>query len=330
MRVIFDDRWSGDNGIGRYSKELAARISHEGVSSMLQSMPTSPLDPFRLSYKLRNEVEGVYYSPGYNAPLMSRVPYIFTLHDLNHIDRNENSNVLKRLYYQSVLRVLCRRAEAIVTVSDFSRSRIIDWFGIAPEHVFNVGNGVSEIFHNNSEKYRPGYRYALCVGNRKEHKNEKGALRAFLSSDLQSDYRLIFTGPVDGELKAIAQAHGAGHRVIFAGQLTEEKLASLYKGAEFLLFPSFYEGFGLPIIEAFASGTPVITSNVTAMPEVSGGAAILVNPGDIKSISAGINKLIDSPELVSEMRNMGLERALYYRWSAVSGRLSELLAQVYT
>jgi glycosyltransferase involved in cell wall biosynthesis len=327
MNCVFDSRWAGAHGIGRFAKELAARLPHAELDA--NGRPMSPLDPVRLA-KVRFHPNQWFLSPGYNAPLFSSVPYLLTVHDLNHIDRPDNSSIVKRLYYRLVLRRLCRRARAVLTVSEFSRGRIVEWMGLDRNRVFNVGNGVSEAFVPQGRRHDAGGDYVLCVSNRRGHKNEEGLLHAFSRSSLASSLKLVLTGESSASLQELARTLGVSERLVFAGRVSEDELAALYRGALFLVFPSFYEGFGLPIIEAFACGTPVITSNVTSMPEIAGDAALLVDPYDADAIAEAMVRLASSPELRNVLVARGFGRIGNFSWDAVAGRVKAAVTAVDT
>ena len=320
MAAIFDGRWIGDHGIGRFARELRARLPVRELEA--PGRPMSPLDPLRLA-RLPAGAGDWLLSPGYNAPLAGALPYVFTIHDLNHIDRPDNSSAAKRLYYRLVLRRLCLRARAVLTVSDYSRRRIAAWSGVPVERVFDVGNGVSSVFRPDGERHRPGYDYVLCVGNRRGHKNEEGLVRAFARAGLPAQMRLVLTGDPTPALAALAAACGIGERLAFAGRVDEEGLARLYRGARLLSFPSFYEGFGLPVVEAFACGTPVLTSNVTSLPEIAGDAACLVDPASDDAIAAGLARLHADEGLRATLVARGLARAPQYSWDAVTSRVRD-------
>lgn len=163
--------------------------------------------------------------------------------------------------------------------------------------------------------------YVICVSNRKGHKNESRLLDAFALAKLPADVKLVLTGTPDSALLARALSLNIGSRLVFSGNLDEERLADLYRGALFLIFPSLYEGFGLPIIEAFSCGTPVITSNVTAMPEIAGEAACLVDPNNVEDIANSIDDLYQSQDLRAALRKKGLIRARSFNWQAVVDRI---------
>lgn len=325
MQMIFDSRWVGDHGIGRFAGEISSRIKFKSLR--LSGSPSSPMDPIKLTgVLLRNSLrERIFVSPGYNGPLLATCPYIITVHDLNHVDRLENSNFSKRMYYRFILKRVCLRAAAVMTVSEYSRQRISEWMGLDEKRIFNVGNGVSSVFSVDGEKNDFGFEYVLCVSNRRGHKNEEGALRGFLKAGLPEHVRLVFTGVASGGIVNEIERLQAHHRVHFTGRLSEESLAALYRGAQLLLFPSFYEGFGLPIVEAFASGTPVICSNVTSMPEIAGEAALLIDPYSDESIAAAARELYYSEHLRDVLKQKGIERVAYFNWDAVAARVSHVI-----
>lgn len=318
MTCVFDVRWIGDHGIGRFAREVGARLPH--TSLVTGGRPSSPIDPIRLSTLPFGSNEWLL-SPGINGPLCNSVPYVMTVHDLNHIDRQDNSSAYKRLYYRTILKRLCGNATAVLTVSEFSRARIIDWFGVSESRVFNVMNGVSRAFQREGPVHQSAVPYFLCVSNRRGHKNENGVLEAFASTDPALNTRLVLTGEASPELREAATKLGVTERLSFAGRVSEHELAALYRGALALVFPSFYEGFGLPIVEAFACGTPVITSNVTAMPEIAGDAAMLVDPTKVSDIAHCMAALTNDSALREHFIARGYERSLLYSWDSVCDRI---------
>lgn len=329
MPCLFDSRWIGQHGIGRFARELHARLAVNDLAA--SGRPMSPTDTLHLSAitKKYNKNDWLL-SPGYNAPLISNIPYVFSIHDLNHIDRPDNSSLLKRLYYNLILRRLCQRSRAILTVSEYSRERIAEWSGVQPYRIFNVGNGVSKNFSPEGRRYELDGGYLLCVSNRRGHKNETGMVQAFARARLPGNTKLVFTGEASPNLLELAENLEIANRLVFTGKVSEDDLAALYRGALFLVFPSFYEGFGLPIIEAFASGTPVITSNVTSMPEIAGDAALLVDPNDVNDIATAIEKLYDSEELRTELIQRGFKRVANFTWDAVADRVKAAVKAVDT
>lgn len=328
MIFFYDARWIGDHGIGRVARVLddALHLKHLDV----KGTPSSPLDTFYLWLATLKQIpkDGGLFTPGYNAPLFVSRPFVFTIHDLNHIDRPENASFLKSIYYSLIMKRACRNAAAILTVSEFSKKRIIEWARVSETKVINIGNGVDENYNANVEPYLPGFRYLLSVSNRKAHKNEPRIVQAFVMAKIDSDIRLLFTGNPTEELMSKIRSLGIEERVVFAGRVPEEELPSLYRGAVGLVFPSLYEGFGLPVIEAMSCGIPVLTSNTTSLPEVAGGAALLVNPESVEDIAEGIASLCNDAALVKKLIGQGFDQAAQFSWPITAHKVREALVNV--
>ena len=324
MKIYIDERWIGEHGIGRFASVLANKINFSTLN--MAGSPSSPVDAIRFFFRiLACSKNALVFSPGYNAPVFIRRPFIFTIHDLNHIDRGENSSFLKRLYYRWIMRRACHRAQAVLTVSEFSKRRIVDWSGIPAERVINVGNGVDAGYSPSALAYRPGYPYVLSVSNRKAHKNEPRLIEAFSRARLSDEVRLVFTGdPTPAVLETIAQCR-LHERVVFIGRVEEAELPGLYCGALALAFPSLYEGFGLPVIEAMACGCPVLTSSTTSLPEVAGDAAVLVDPTSVQAIADGISAVCGDEPLRAEMIRKGYVQAARFSWDEVVRKAAMVL-----
>jgi glycosyltransferase involved in cell wall biosynthesis len=328
LKTYFDARWIGDHGIGRVAKVLDEHLKFSHLA--LGGRPSSPFDTLRMFFAIlfRTEAGSCTFTPGYNAPLFINRRYVMTVHDLNHIDRSENGGFLKSVYYSLIMRRACRNSNFVLTVSEFSRQRIMDWAGLPSERVVNIGNGFDDTYNANVLPYLPGYPYMLCVSNRKAHKNEPRVLEAFALAKLPEDVRLVLTGKSTEALLQQASQLGIDGRVIFLGRVEESELPSLYRGAVALLFPSLYEGFGLPVIEAMACGTPVLTSNTTSLPEVAGDAAILVDPTSVPEIANGIQRLFHDAMLREDLSAKGLVQCAQFRWPETVRKVRMVLEAV--
>ncbi|AFH39309.1 glycosyltransferase [Thermus thermophilus JL-18] len=311
--VVADTRWIGLHGIGRFAREVIARLPR--VSPLPGSL--SLLHPFEaiwLSTLLLRVRPRVYFSPGFNPPLWSPVPLVFTIHDLIHVRFPEETNPRKRAYYHFVVRPATARAYRVLTVSEFSKQEILEWAGLPEEKVVVVGNGVGPEFSPQGKRYEPGYPYVFYVGNTKPHKNFNRLLEAFARSGLLGEVRLVCTGTPSARVRGLIQELGLEKHVVFAGTIPDELLPAYYRGALALILPSLYEGFGLPALEAMACGTPVVTSSVTSLPEVVGDAAVLVDPYDVESIAWGVRRVVEDSSLRKELRRKGLKRAKQFSW----------------
>ena len=322
--ILYDARWIGNHGIGRFAGELQKRLYGLGAFQALRP-PFHPLDPFLLGRALKNANPELFFSPGYNSPVGWPGRFIFTLHDLNHLCVRDNSNALKRAYYQYVIKPACHNAACVLTVSEYSRREISAWAKIQQERIVNVGNGVGLPFTPAGRKCDPGFEYLLYVGSRKPHKNLPRLLQAYAISGVRREVRLLLSGHPEKNLLIEIDRLGLRSDVAFADLSSDIALSEAYRGAAGFLFPSLYEGFGLPPIEAMACGVPVLTSNVCSLPEVVDDAALLVNPGDVEEIAAGIRRLVWDTDLRLQLTNKGLRRAAHFSWEKTANVTEQVL-----
>jgi glycosyltransferase involved in cell wall biosynthesis len=322
--IYADQRWVGDHGIGRFARHVLADQGYSPIP--LTGHPAAPLDTLRLTRALRGlSRDDLFFSPGYTPPLSCPSPFVITIHDLSHIHCPENSSSLIRLYYATVMKRACRRAARILTVSEFTRAEILDWAGLHPNAVRNVGCGVEPSYRPDGDVSLFPFPYLLCVSNRKRHKNEARVVGAFAQSGLAQTMRLVFTGDSTPQLARCIEQHHLTTSIGFVGRVPEDRLPPLYRGAEALIFPSLYEGFGLPILEAMACGTPVVTANITGMPETAGGAALLVDPTLVDEIAEAMKRVVSDTSLRRQLRDKGLVRASTFSWQHTAGLVREIL-----
>ena len=322
--VYADQRWIGNHGIGRFAREVLTGLAYRPIE--LSTHPAAPFDAWRLAQALSPATPNdLFFSPGYNTPLFSSSPFIFTIHDLSHIHCPENSSALIRFYYATILKRACHRAVRILTVSEFTRSQIVEWSGVIPEKVFNVGCGIGPAYCPEETEHGLPFPYLFSVSNRKRHKNEWRMIEAFAKARIDPQIHLVLTGSRTPSLVRLIERLKIAGRVDFLGAVPEERLPSIYRGALASILVSLYEGFGLPLLEAMACGTPVITSNITAMPEIAGGAALLVNPTDTEEISHAIERTIHDSSLRARLRAQGLVRAAQFSWADTRAKVHQLL-----
>jgi glycosyltransferase involved in cell wall biosynthesis len=220
------------------------------------------------------------------------------------------------------------KAFKVLTISEFSRQRIIDWSGIDPSRVVDVSCGVDSCYTPDVNPFVTGFPYFLCVSNRKAHKNEPRILEAFAKAKLDPSVHLLFTGKPNEQLLSLGKQLQIDKRIVFMGRVPEEDLPGLYRGALALVFPTLYEGFGLPVIESMACGTPVITSNTTSLPEVAGDAAIMVDPLSVEQIAAGIEKLYSDPKFRELLIQRGIKQAKKFSWDTVVKNVKDVISEL--
>jgi glycosyltransferase involved in cell wall biosynthesis len=326
MEIIFDTRWFGAHGIGRFAYEVYSRC---GIFSALPNLgkPTSPLDPIRLYRHLALAKGARFISPGYNAPVGRPIEFMFTIHDLCHIDMPQDMAYAKKLYYAAVVKPAVSNALRVFTDSEFSRTRILEWSGAPDDKVITVGCAPSSTFCPSGPKHLRSKPYVFCCSNRKPHKNEFRLVDAFKITKTHREATLVFSGFPTPELLRHIHNLELASQVEFTGLLGEEDLASWYRGAVLTAFVSLYEGFGLPVIESMACGTPVVASNSTSLPEVAGDAAILVEATSTEDIAQGIDSIFFDQAIRDDLRKRGSENASRFSWAKVAERVLEASAE---
>src|SRR5690606_33510380 len=311
--VLIDNRWAGDTGIGRLCKEVIKHSPAEVNSTFVTSkMGLGNLfSPLMLSNEIRKAKPDVFYSPSFMPPVAFSTPYIFTVHDLMHLFYYSK---MHRAYYQQVIARLAKKAKKIITVSQFSKGQLVDILGLNPDLIRVIYNGVDPGFASNHEKYGMERPYLLYVGNRRKNKNLAAMLVAFAQADIPKDFVFLLTGNPNPELIVLLSRLKITSRVRFLGFVKETELPKLYKGAYATMFVSLMEGFGLPVIESMASGTPVLPSSESSLPEVAGDAALCVNPYEVGAITEGINRLFNDQDLYNDLKEKGIRRAQDFSW----------------
>jgi glycosyltransferase involved in cell wall biosynthesis len=237
----------------------------------------------------------------FRAPPRAKVPTLLTVHDLAVLRHPEVFPLWTRLYARTALRPTVRAVDRVIAVSEFSKRETVALTGIDAERVDVVPSGVEPVF--TAEGPAAVGEYALAVGTVEPRKNLPRTIEAAGRAGLELR---VVGDPGWGDV-TITGAH-----VRRLGFVPDEELAALYRGARCLVFPSLYEGFGIPAAEAMACGTPVVTSDQSAMAEIVGGAGVLVDPLDAGSIAAGIE---EADRRRDELRRLGLERASLYTWA---------------
>jgi glycosyltransferase involved in cell wall biosynthesis len=313
VRIVFDERWLAEGGIARYGSEIMERLKERaqfeplGVAAPIRH----PLNPLLISRALARKRGDLFWSPGFLPPASPAVPFVVTVHDLTHRHYYSRAH---RLYYDWVLRPLIRRATRVITGSESARRELLDWCGLDPEKLHAIHHGVSPSFSARVEPHRPGFEYLFYVGNRREYKNIPRMLEAFAAARLPAGVGFLLSGRGDPALQALASRLGLAERVRFAGYIPEEALPAYYRGALATIYLSLYEGFGLPVVESMAVGTPVLCSNVTSLPEVAGGAALTVDPLRTDEIARGMEAIVTDAALRERCIADGFRNAGRFSW----------------
>ena len=351
--IGIDARKLNDFGIGTYIRNLTGAlgrldrenryvllVSREGREALEELPPNfeAVVEPSRvysltelvsLTFTLRRLQLDLYHATHYVLPAVVPCRAVATIHDVIHLLFPEFlPNKLALLYAQRMIRHTLARADRIITVSHNTKEDLLDLFGIDGGKLDVVLNGVEEVYRRRLPaadvldalaryQLKPGY--LLFVGNPKPHKNLDNVVKAFsVATSLATfDAPLVCVGGRKGsefKIRQRAEQLGVGDRVHVLGEVPAESLPAFYQGAALFLYPTLYEGFGLPVVEAMASGVPVITSNNSALREIAEGYAYLVNPLDVMGLAQAIALCMQEPERRAALSELGTRRAADFSW----------------
>lgn len=276
--------------------------------------------PFGLGRAARATGADVLHCPGHVGPPRDPgLPFVMTIFDVMALEHPEWFTRANALHVRVVWPRIIRQADAVVVAAEFTRSRLLErlpW--LPPDRVHAVPCGVEERFSPGPGPGRSAP-YVLTVGRLQPRKGLDSALRAFEAvADRHPDHELLVVGARgwhDDELVDRLQASRFASRVHLLGRVSDDELIALYRGAACFLFPSRYEGFGFPPLEALACGAPVVSSSATTLPEVVGGAGLLVDPHDVPAMAGALDRVLGDAGLAADLRARGPERAREFSWA---------------
>ncbi len=293
----------------------------------------------RLSWEMQRRPPAVLFIPAHVIPLR-HPPSVVTIHDLGYVHHPEAHPPRDRRMLDWTTRWSTRVARRVIAISDATRRDLIQWYRVPEDKIDVIPHGVDgRFFAVTSEDIRrvrqrlalPEH-YVLAVGTIQPRKNLgrlAAAMRELAAAGLP--HRLVIAGKrgwLASQVEREINQAGAADRVIFLGYVPPEMLPGLYAGADALAFPSLYEGFGLPVLEAMAAGAPVVASNRSAIPEVAGDAAMLVDPFAPASIADGLIRVLTEPDLRGTLIARGKERAATFRWDRTALETLSVLRRV--
>jgi len=281
----------------------------------------------------------LFHSPDYVLPPLRTGKRILTIHDLSFLRYPEGAHPRLRWYLTQAVPRSIGQADLVLAPSQNTKRDLIELLGVEAGRVEVLYEGVEERFHPLDEeslapvrgRYGLDFPFILTVGTLEPRKNHVGLLQAYSLLKGRHPHRLVIAGGKGWLYEGIFQEVerlSLEERVFFLGYVPEEDLLALYNLADLFVFPSFYEGFGLPPLEAMACGTPVVTSNTSSLPEVVGDGALLVPPQEIEALAEAMEKALRDPSLWEELRSKGLERARRFSWSGAAKRLLAIYEQV--
>jgi glycosyltransferase involved in cell wall biosynthesis len=298
-----------------------------------------------LPLRLRQQHFDLLHSPAFVAPIKSPCPVVITMHDITHLLYPSHFGGWWVRYLKSVAPITVRSAAAIICGSEHSKRDLAAAYSLPPRKIHVIAYGVDhQRFHPsavlNADWARGmGLRqgYVLHVGELSHRKNIPTLLRAI--GDLRSlgkwgDRQLVLAGAAARGMLGADEIHKTirelelASSVLLLGRVADEQLPGLYANASLLVMPSLYEGFGFPVVEAMATGTPVVTSNTSSLPEVAGDAAILVPPEDMTALGDAIFEVLSQPSLAVTLKARGLQRAQQFNWERTASETCELYRSI--
>lgn len=262
----------------------------------------------------------LYWTPHYVIPILSRRSLIVTVQDVFHLAVPDLvGGWLRRAYARGMFAAVRRRAARVLVTSDFTRREFARLVGRAKHQLDVVPLGVDDTWHLASRLSSPlSVPYVLFVGNVKPHKNVRRLIHAFRRIAAEIPHHLAIVGRTDGmrtgDADVPALAAASGGRVTLVGEVSDEDLTRWVAHADAFVFPSLYEGFGLPPLEAMATGCPCLVSRAASLPEVCGDAVLYCDPCDERDIAAGIVRIVTDQPLRAQLRAAGLARAAEFTW----------------
>jgi glycosyltransferase involved in cell wall biosynthesis len=302
-------------GSARYLRGLLAHNEYERLSfggpGRLATLSRDALwYPLVLPRAARKHGVSVLHCPTFRGPFRSDVPVVVTVHDLAVLRHPGTFNQWTRRYSRLAVPRVVRAARRLIAVSEFTRRELVELLRVPEDKIRVIPNAVAEPFRPDGPKAKGDY--VLAVGTLEPRKN--------LAAAQHAAQRLAV------ELRVVGARGWGGVQVDgWLGRVSDEELARLYRGARCLVYPSLYEGFGIPVLEAMACGTPVVTSAGGATEEVAGGAAVLVDPRDPVSIAEGIEQATARRE---ELATRGLERARSFTWERIAAETWKVYEEV--
>ncbi len=338
-------------GVGRYTASLLAalrRVAPQdkfaelswGADVVMRTDRRLRWQQWELPRQARSVSAAVLHVTGFDAPRWKPCPVVLTVHDLIGMLFPQNLPLVSRFYWSRWLPWSVRWADRVIADSEHTRGDLIRLLRIPGERIEVVHLGVGQAFRPQEgravlqavhDRYGLPKAFILYVGTLEPRKGLDTLVAAYGSLAADTPHHLVIAGKRGWYTDALfrqVQALGLGQRVHFAGYVADEDLPALYNLADLFVFPSQYEGFGLPVLEAMACGTPVVCSNAASLPEVAGDAALLVPPGDAPALAAAIRRMLADPALQAAMRARGLERARRFTWEETARRTALVYRQL--
>ena len=358
--IVIDFRMHNASGIGTYVKNivpfLVDRFDVTLLGNIIEiqkyewSKKVKIIECNSKIYSIKEQFElaqkipkcDIFWSPHYNVPLLpiKAKKRVVTIHDVFHLAFYNDLSLKQRIYAKLVINQAVNRSDIILTDSIFSNNEILKYTGMKANHIvgcaIDFGKfrylSVDNKFNTVSKKYKLPEKFLLFVGNVKPHKNIRNLLLALKSIP---DIDLVVVGKKDGFITGddeianlIKDTQELKNRIYFTGYVEDDDIPAIYNLAKLFVFPSLYEGFGIPPLEAQACGCPVVCSNAASLPEACGDSVVYCDPYNIEDIAEKIKMVLEDEVLQNELRMKGFENIKRFSWEESARKIIEVIERL--
>jgi glycosyltransferase involved in cell wall biosynthesis len=351
--VAIDGRFLDNPGLGRYVANLIAELPDkielsvvvspdqqtlvsnyrpDATCVVVRAEPFSIREQFSIPLALRQAGVDVFHATQFTIPLLWSGPIVTTIHDCAY-DRFPSEfgerDRIARWYYRTMMRYAVTRSNHVIAVSESTRRDLAEFYGLSDRKVSVIYEGIDPSFADSEAPREIESEYVLYVGSERPRKNLERLLGAYdeFSRGLDEAPRLVLVGEYESRFLDVEQRAtelGIRDNIVVLGFVSDDRLKSLYANALALVFPSLYEGFGLPVLEAMAAGTPVVAADAASIPEVAGDAAEYVNPNSVESIATGLSSVLDDDHRRAELVEAGFERVKTFDWERTAAKTAKV------
>jgi glycosyltransferase involved in cell wall biosynthesis len=327
------------------SQENVCHLTDLGSNFRLEYAPGSralrlPWEQAVLPLRLKRERIDAYHGPTFVAPLIKTCMQVVSILDMTFHRTPERHSFHKRIYFRTMIPRMVQRSDAVIAISESTKRDLVNLLAAKEEKIFVTPLGVDRRFQPITDeeeigkvrqKYNLPSKFILFVGLMEPRKNLEVLVDAYHMDSLPREFHLVLAGNIGWGcsllLKKIANSF-VRNRIQMPGYIADADLPALYSMAAAFVYPSLYEGFGLPVLEAMACGTPVITSNISSLPEVAGDAAVLVDPSSPEALASALRNVLGDSQLRESLSQRGRQRAQLFTWERTAQKTLEVYRRV--
>ena len=358
-KIVIDARMINDSGIGTYLRNIIpfliekyniVLLGNKKELALFENQQKNNIIPFSAKiYSIREQLLlpfvipkcHIFWSPHINTPIFPTKAdkYITTIHDVNHLAFEGDLNFFKKLYAKILYLNAINKSDKVITVSNFSKNEIIRFLNPKKGTIEVIYGGVNEKFYDENvvkQTFDLPKKYILFVGNVKPHKNLITLFKSYLQlpEGLKEEYSLVILGKKDGFITPdknvfkFIEANNLSEKVFFTGFIEDKYVPDIYRKATLFVFPSLYEGFGLPILEAMATKTVVLSSSYASLPEVGKDCVLYFNPKDEKQLTNEIIKILADKNLREAYIQKGFDHSKQFSWKITAEKHVNLFEEL--